>query len=182
VTAPGLALNHVGVTVPDIRAAIEWYGDVFGFRCIMGPRVLRANAAATAETASILGPSFRTAYQAHLMTAGGVGLELFQFVEPTVLPAQDGLGWERRGPWHLCFTHPDVEGQLKRVVEAGGEQVCPVSYFVPGRPWALVYVKDPWGTVLELMSHSYAEVFGNWPQPGMTQRTEWMPGGRLDAS
>jgi predicted enzyme related to lactoylglutathione lyase len=44
------AANHVGITVPDIRAAIAWYGDVFGFRCIMGPRVMRAAAAATAET------------------------------------------------------------------------------------------------------------------------------------
>jgi hypothetical protein len=24
----------------------------------------------------------------------------------------------------------------------------------------------PAGKMLELMSHSYAEVFGNWPQPG----------------
>ena len=50
-----LAVNHVGITVPDIRAAVRWYSDVFGFRCIMGPRVLRARAAATAETGSILG-------------------------------------------------------------------------------------------------------------------------------
>ena len=33
-----LAINHIGVTVPDIHAAIDWYGEVFGFRCIMGPR------------------------------------------------------------------------------------------------------------------------------------------------
>jgi hypothetical protein len=28
------------------------------------------------------------------------------------------------------------------------------------------HTTDPWGNLLELMSHSYAEVFGNWPQPG----------------
>jgi catechol 2,3-dioxygenase-like lactoylglutathione lyase family enzyme len=26
-----LAINHVGLTVPDIHAAIDWYGEVFGF-------------------------------------------------------------------------------------------------------------------------------------------------------
>lgn len=28
------ALNHIGMTVPDIRAAVTWYGKVLGFRCI----------------------------------------------------------------------------------------------------------------------------------------------------
>jgi hypothetical protein len=114
------------------------------------------------------------------MTGNGVGLELFQFVEPVSEPAPEGLGWRRGGLWHVCFTHPDIVEQAKRIVDAGGEQVCPVSRFVPGRPWELVYARDPWGTVIELMSHSYAEVFSNWPQPGMTADTEWMPGGRLD--
>ncbi len=35
--SPGLAVNLIGLTVPDVHAAIDWYGDVFGFRCIMGP-------------------------------------------------------------------------------------------------------------------------------------------------
>jgi catechol 2,3-dioxygenase-like lactoylglutathione lyase family enzyme len=169
-----LAVNHVGITVPDIQAAIAWYGEVFGFHCIMGPRVLRASSAATAETASILGPEFGVAYQAHLLTAGGVGLELFQFVEPPVAEAEPGLGYRRRGPWHVCFTHPDVAEQLAIIVAHAGEQLSPIADFVPGRPWQLVYCRDPWGTVLEIMSNSYAEVFSNWPQPGMHEETEYV--------
>ncbi len=171
---PALAVNHVGITVPDIHAAIDWYAEVFGFHCIMGPRVLRADSAATAETASILGPEFGMAYQAHLLSANGVGLELFQFVVPPVADAEPGLGYERRGPWHVCLTHPEVEDGVFRVVQNGGRQLSPLSDFVPGRPWRLVYCADPWGTVLELMSHSYAEVFANWPQPGMQQETEYI--------
>jgi len=41
------ALNHVGITVPDIHAAIDWYGRVFGFRRIMGPRRLEAKLSGT---------------------------------------------------------------------------------------------------------------------------------------
>lgn len=81
---PPLALNHIGLTVPDSFAAIDWYGQVFGFTHIMGPRLLDAWLAATHETPSIFGPRFRRAYQAHLLTANGVGLELFQFVDPPV--------------------------------------------------------------------------------------------------
>lgn len=173
--APALAVNHVGITVPDIHAAIRWYGTVFGFHCIMGPRRLRASSAATAETRSVLGPEFGEAYQAHLLTANGVGLELFQFIDPPVDAEEAGLGYRRRGPWHVCFTHPDLEAGVATVLAHGGQQTSPISNFVPGRPWQLVYCRDPWGTVLELMSHSYAEVFANWPQPGMTEETEWVP-------
>ena len=66
----------------------------------------------------------------------------------------------------LCITHPDVAAMVDRITEHGGTLVAPPRQFVPGRPWTLAYATDPWGTVLELMSHSYPEVFSNWPQPG----------------
>ena len=77
--ATPIALNHIGITVPDIHAAIEWYGKVFGFRRIMGPRRLEPKLSDTAESGHILGPRFRKALQAHLVTANGIGLELFEF-------------------------------------------------------------------------------------------------------
>ncbi len=171
---PASVLNHVGVTVPDVDAAIRWYAEVFGFRCIMGPRVLRPSAAATAETAALFGDDFRIAYQAHLLTGSGVGIELFEFVDPPAEPRPRGLGNLRPGPWHLCITESDVDEAAARIVGAGGARLAPAQDFVPGRPWRLVYCADPWGTVLEVMSHSYAEVFANWPQPGMTEETEYL--------
>jgi catechol 2,3-dioxygenase-like lactoylglutathione lyase family enzyme len=39
---PALAFNHVGLTVPDIFAAIDWYGKVFEATHIMGLRLLAA--------------------------------------------------------------------------------------------------------------------------------------------
>lgn len=44
-----LAFNHIGLTVPDIFAAIDWYKKVFGFSHVMGPRLLEADSAATHE-------------------------------------------------------------------------------------------------------------------------------------
>ncbi len=171
-----LVVNHVGISVPDVVAAIAWYGDVFGFRCIMGPRVMRPASAATAETGQILGPRFREAWQAHLLTANGVGLELFQFLEPATEPGSAEIEYWRQGLWHLCLTDRDVAGAAQRIVGAGGTQASPVTEFVPGRPYLLVYCRDPWGTTIEIMSHSYAEVFASWPQPGMLLETEWATG------
>lgn len=162
-----LAINHVGLTVPDIHTAIDWYGEVFGFRCIMGPRVLETGG--HAEAASVFGSRFRRAWQAHLLTGNSVGIELFQFIDPPVhgpRSLREQAFWLDRGLWHLCITHPDVEAMVDNIVEHGGTLLASPHHFVPGRPWTLAYTADPWGTVLELMSHSYAEAFSNWPQPG----------------
>jgi catechol 2,3-dioxygenase-like lactoylglutathione lyase family enzyme len=163
-----LAVNHVGVTVPDVFGAIDWYGAVFGFRCIMGPRVLEVD---HREAATSLGPHFRRAWQAHLLCGNGVGIELFQFIDPPVQPrnADSQIDFTRRGPWHLCLTYPDVAQAIARITDEGGTMLSEPTAFVPGRPWILAYCSDPWGTVLEIMSHSYAEVFSNWPQPGQTE-------------
>lgn len=164
---PPRALNHIGITVPDIWGAIDWYGAVFGFAHVMGPRVLQADSAATHETPSIFGARFRKAYQAHLVTANGVGLELFQFVDPPVQEPADKLEYWRRGVWHLAFTAPDIDAFCERIVQAGGKRRIPTFSFIPGRPYQLIYCEDPWGNIIELFSHHYVEAFGNWPQPGM---------------
>ncbi|WP_068182724.1 VOC family protein [Mycobacterium sp. UM_CSW] len=163
----GLAINHVGVTVPDINAAIDWYEAVFGFRCIMGPREL--DSGGHPEAAGVFGSRFRRAWQAHLLSANSVGIELFQFVDPPTRgprSSEESMPWLDRGLWHLCITHPDVAGMVDRIVDRGGTLLAAPYHFVPGRPWMLAYTTDPWGTVLEVMSHSYAEAFSNWPQPG----------------
>jgi catechol 2,3-dioxygenase-like lactoylglutathione lyase family enzyme len=72
---PALAINLVGLTVPDIHAAIDWYGAVFGFRCIMGLRVLQATE--HTESGGVFGSGFRPAWQAHPLTGNYVGIELF---------------------------------------------------------------------------------------------------------
>jgi predicted enzyme related to lactoylglutathione lyase len=164
---PALAINHVGVTVPDVFAAIDWYAEVFGFRCIMGPRVLETTEHAEAST--VFGSRFRRAWQAHLLTGNSVGIELFQFIDPPTggpRPSKEPVAWLDRGIWHLCITHPDVAAMVQRVTDHGGAVLAAPYQFVPGRPWTLAYTTDPWGTVLEFMSHSYAEAFSNWPQPG----------------
>jgi catechol 2,3-dioxygenase-like lactoylglutathione lyase family enzyme len=166
--------SHVGITVPDIWAAIDWYGDVLGCRHLMGPRVLEPARRASAETGQLLGPGFDRAYQAHLLTADGVGLELFQFVEPPTDEARHGIAYRRRGTWHVCFVVGDIAATVARIAATGGRQLSPVFDFVPGRPHQLVYCEDPWSTTLELMSAPYSVVFGGWPQPGMTEPTAWL--------
>jgi catechol 2,3-dioxygenase-like lactoylglutathione lyase family enzyme len=160
------ALNHIGLTVPDIHAAIDWYGRVFGFRRIMGPRRLEAKLSDTAEAGHILGPRFRAALQAHLITGNGVGLELFQFTDPETEAPDDNLEYWKHGYWHLCFTDPDIEGLVATIVAEGGKQRTDVWEFVPGTDRKLCYCEDPFGNVIEIFSHSYEQAFANWPNEG----------------
>jgi catechol 2,3-dioxygenase-like lactoylglutathione lyase family enzyme len=166
-------VNHIGMTTPDILATIRWYESVLGFRLIMGPRVLEA-AGASPETRQIYGEGFRRAYQAHMLAGNGVGIEVFQFLEPAVDEPEPTMHYTRRGFSHLCLTVEDVPADVAAVVAAGGSQISDPAYFVPGRPWQLAYCRDPWGVTLELMSASYAEAFANWPQPGMEQATRML--------
>ena len=158
---PQIALNHLGLTVPDIDRAIDWYGQVMGFRLIFR-RILQVRPDVP-EVSQIFGPSFKSAHQAHLVTANGIGLELFQFLDPPVTKPSDNFDFARAGIFHLCVTDPDVEGLVSRVVENGGRKRTGVWKFLEGRPYKLVYCEDPFGNVIEIFSHTYAEVFANMP-------------------
>jgi catechol 2,3-dioxygenase-like lactoylglutathione lyase family enzyme len=161
-----LVVNHVGITVPDIFAAIDWYAEIFGFTHIMGPRLLSVHDEATAETGQVLGHGFKTGLQAHLLSGNGVGFELFEPIDPRPQRSFEDVGYLRPGPWHVAVTCRDVQGMVDRILAAGGRPHTPPAFFVPGRPWQLSYVRDPWWMTLEIVSHSYAEMFANWPQPG----------------
>ena len=107
-TAPAVVpatANHVGLTTPDMFATIDFYESALGFRLIMGPRILEPQSA-SAETRSVFGPAFHKAYQAHLLSANGFGIELFQFLEPPVEQPDPGYRYTRPGWSHLCLTVP----------------------------------------------------------------------------
>ena len=161
-----VAVNHIGVTVPDVFAAVAWYRDVFGFDCVVEPRVLGLN---HVERPPGLDSRFREGRISCLMAGNGVGIELFQFIEPETgpkPPVDRPVAYDQRGPWHLCFTHPDVAALTAAVVGKGGSLLTPPRNLFPHRPYVLSYVADPWGTVIELMSHDPAEVFMEWPSDG----------------
>ena len=159
--AAPLAFNHIGITVPDIDRAIDWYGSVMGFRLIF--RRLMQFQPQIPEVREIFGPRFARAHQAHLLSANGVGIELFQFLDPPVAAPDDNFQYWRTGIFHLCITDPDLDELVVRILAEGGRQRTKIWTFLPGRPCRLVYCEDPFGNIIEAFSHSYAETFSNMP-------------------
>jgi catechol 2,3-dioxygenase-like lactoylglutathione lyase family enzyme len=155
------AFNHIGLTVPDIDRAIDWYGKVLGFSLVFR-RTLEYRPEVP-EVREIFGPRFRKALQAHTVSANGVGLELFQFIDPVVEAPDDNFAYWRGGVFHLCITDPDLEGFVARVVANGGKQRTKIWEFLHGRPYKLVYCEDCFGNIIEGFSHHYLETFANMP-------------------
>ncbi|MCY6382801.1 VOC family protein [Hoeflea prorocentri] len=157
-----VAINHVGAVVDDIEAAIKWYQDVMGFGLVGGPYDLTSEGAMGAQTRNILGQSLNHLRIAHMAAANGVGLELFEPVDPPIERRDEVIEYWRHGYFHICVTDPDVEDLVARIVETGGKQL---SDFWQERPpkkeFRMCYCADPFGNVVEVYSHQYEAMQGS---------------------
>lgn len=148
--------SHIGITVPNIEEAVKFYTEVLGFYIIMEPTVVKEeNETAIGQMCiDVFGEGWETFKIAHLSTGDKIGFELFEFKkskeqEPVFEPFRSGL-------FHFSIQDPDVEGLVKKIVDAGGKQRMPIREYYPGdKPYRMVYVEDPFGTVFEIYSHSY---------------------------
>ena len=150
------SFSHIGITVPDIKKAVEFYSDVMGWYVIMPPStVLKERETAIGQMCiDVFGEDWESFEIAHMATSDGIGIELFCFPHgvkeaPPFSPFNTGL-------FHFCVQDPDVEGLTKKIVDHGGKQRMPIREYYPGdKPYRMVYVEDPFGIVFEIYSHSY---------------------------
>ena len=97
---------------------------------------------------------------AHLATADGVGIELFQFVANA--PQEEHFAYWKTGIYHICILDPDIEGLAKRIDESGGKQRSKVWKLWQDKPYKVCYCEDPWGTIIEVSSHPYVMAWSNF--------------------
>lgn len=147
--------SHIGLSVPDLDKAVEFYRDVLGFYVIMPPTLIEQDETDIGVMCNdVFGPGWGEFRIAHLATADRIGFELFEFVGNQT--PDNNLPFRQTGMFHFAIQDPDVEGLLARIVAAGGKQRMPVREYFPGnKPYRMVYVEDPFGIVFELYSHSY---------------------------
>ncbi|NDR55519.1 lactoylglutathione lyase family protein [Aliiruegeria sabulilitoris] len=147
--------SHIGLSVPDLEAAVKFYSEVLGFYVIMPPTEIEEDESDIGVMCTdVFGPGWKKIRIAHLATADRIGFELFEF-DGNAQP-ENNLDYRRHGTFHFAIQDPDVEGLLERILAAGGKQRMPVREYFPGeKPYRMVYVEDPFGIVFELYSHSY---------------------------
>lgn len=152
------AAAHVGVTVPDVEEAIDWYEKVLGFTRVMGPVAVEHGEDHIGRLcADVLG-EFETVEIAHMVTGNQVGVEFFEF-DATEEP--NDLDPRETGYFHLCVIDPDIEELATDIAAAGGEHHTDVWKLFPDQEYRMTYCKDPWGNVVEIYTHSHERIYSN---------------------
>lgn len=147
--------SHIGLSVPDVNAAVAFYTQVLGWYLVMPPtEIFEDDSAIGKMCTDVFGKGWSSFRIAHMSTGDRVGVEVFQF-NNSESPENNFQYW-KTGIFHFCVQDPDVEGLTERVVAAGGKQRMPVRFYFPGeKPYRMVYLEDPFGNILEVYSHSY---------------------------
>lgn len=147
---------HVGLTVPDIEAAVEWYTDVLGWTHLKGPRSVRGNEGFGGKRATDLLGEFEEMRVAQLVSGNGVGVEFFEFTPNDVVESTDP---KRAGFSHICVVDPDVKELAKTIEEEGGRHHTHIWRLYEGVPdYTLTYCEDPFGNLIEVYSHSHEQM------------------------
>ncbi|OQV04952.1 hypothetical protein CLAIMM_09762 [Cladophialophora immunda] len=160
---PNHVINHIAVVVPDVEAATEFYTSVLGFRKLaQNLRVVDRSKTPDAQIFKIYGDRFNVVKIAMLTTGNGVGYELFEFIDP---PMKEWASFDvtRGGVFHIAVTDSDPEELCRRVIAAGGNKiggtVKPYDHLDEND--CALYMQDPWGTVIEVLSCSFEELMSN---------------------
>ena len=143
----GTAVDHVGLTVTDLDAAIAWYGKVFGLWVEQGPTVIGGT---EARVRDIFGPDVGDFRIAYLGSETGVRLQLFEFTEPCVERRSESFEYWRTGISHIGLACADVEEALARLEAHGGRRRSGIHGTRPGPVYC--YCEDPDGNVIELIA------------------------------
>lgn len=158
------AINHVAISVTDIKLAMSWYRDVMGMTVLVEPAEISAGENASNPhlagiVRAVFGPRLGKFIICHMSSANGTGIELFQFIEPESVRRQDNFEYWKTGCFHIAVTDNDVEGLASRIVLSGGKRRTDVLKVAPGR--SICFCEDPFGNVIEIYSNSYEQFWAN---------------------
>ena len=147
------AINHVGMTVPDLEQGIAWYTEVFGLTLLAGPIQCDLSTRGADRRKQIFGEQWGVMRIAHLGADNRAGIELFQFLEPETTTPDDPFPFASVGLHHVAITVDDFEGTLERILARGGTKRCTPSEIYGGV--LVCYTQDPWGNVVEVTNADY---------------------------
>jgi catechol 2,3-dioxygenase-like lactoylglutathione lyase family enzyme len=160
------AVNHIAISVTDIQRARDWYRDVLGLTVLMDPvEISAADAQTDPHLASLVrtvfGPRLGRFMICHMSTANGVGIELFQFIDPPAERREENFEYWLTGYFHIALTDPNPTALADRVAQTGGRKRTGTLELVPGSGKKICFCEDPFGNVIEIYSHSYEQFWAN---------------------
>ncbi|HIF9186074.1 TPA: VOC family protein [Photobacterium damselae] len=158
-TIPGLKKpDHLGLTVPNLEEAIEFFSQYFGFELAyqFGPFSSNDNWMADQLNVHPRAEINKIA----MMNAKGINLELFEYSDSVerrkTVPNNADIGGH-----HLAFYVEDMEAAVTYLKQAGievlGKPTLMTEGPTAGESW--VYFMAPWGMQMELVSYPDGKAF-----------------------
>ncbi|WP_394496462.1 VOC family protein [Shewanella sp. ENK2] len=158
-----MKMSHVGIMVSNMDKAIEFYTKALGLKVVMGKSAVieEKETAIGAMCIAVFGEGFKGFNIAHLVTTDGVGFELFEMKDRE---ERHHVDFSKIGLFHYSLETDDFEGVIERVRQYGGKTRMETMRYHPeddSKPYKMVYLEDPFGTLFELYSHSYSETYSS---------------------
>ena len=140
-------IHHAGLVVDDLERAVEFYGRLLD----MEPIEIDEWSAPSPQHDQAVGLTGSSA-RGVMLRGSNSYLELWSYGAPRrVGPNPAELGANEPGLRHLAIEVDDVDAAWRLVQQLGGSAMGePVVTSDDGA--AVVYCRDPFGTILELMS------------------------------
>lgn len=146
-----LGIDHVGINVPDMKQAVNFFTDVLGFSAVttLGPIPLDDEWKKTNHMNPKTGP-----VTIKMVKAGtGANIELFEYQDNKGNSQQPGS--DDIGASHIAFYTHDISKSVAYLKSKGvqflGEPFLMPSGDTEGETW--VYFVTPWGSKMELVSY-----------------------------
>lgn len=165
-------INHIGLTVDDLDQASEFLAKGLGAQWCYDGLTLEDAPREGPEVERQLGLSTgsRIVRQRLMRIGNGPNIELFEIkADDPACP----LELEDRGWNHISVYCDDIAGALKRIVAAGAVPLSDVhgnSKHEDTKGNGSVYVRPPWGGLIELQS-----IPNGYYYPKQSEARTWIP-------
>jgi catechol 2,3-dioxygenase-like lactoylglutathione lyase family enzyme len=135
------SVNHVGLTVSDVKRSIAFYRDVVGMK-------LESRVQIQGEWFDTLTDNRGARIDVATLTMEGITLQLVQYLAAGGEKLR--LGHNQIGNPHLCINVDDVDAKRRAVVATGRFEPTPIVDIM-GRGIRSFYVADPDGVPVEFL-------------------------------
>lgn len=150
------AIDHIGITVPDIESASQFLEEALGATAIYDNVIPSDPPQQGAETEQKLGLAKGTAIvHMRMMRIGdGASIELFEMKVPgkrqrNIIPSDIGLQ-------HFAVYTEDIDATAKKFEQAGGQLLTGPNEMLGregGEGNQFLYAITPWGSFVELITY-----------------------------
>lgn len=168
-----LGINHLGITVPNINEATDFFKAAFGAKIAYDGLSYDDEPRTGKTTTHQLGISETTKIiKQRMLVIGeqGPGLELFEMQADN---QTNPVGLQDLGINHISLFVSDIEKALAKAVAAGGKPLSEIhgnSRYEDTEGSSSVYVTAPWGSLIELQS-----IPNGYYYPEYSESKVWTP-------